>query len=94
MQINIKHDEDNQKFFTDINGSTARLEYKLRGKDTIDFLSTFVPKEFRHHGIGKKLAEKGLNYAKENNLNVIPTCSFIDNFIEEHDEFKKLLTSF
>lgn len=93
MNINVEHDRINQRFTVDISGRLARLEYKMRGEDTIDLLSTFVPREHRKKGIAREIVTTGLQYARKNNLKVIPTCSYVEAFIEENEEYKDLVIS-
>jgi predicted GNAT family acetyltransferase len=89
--MNIVHDKDQQIFFVIIDGKECYVRYVMSNKDTINFLRTFVPNELRNQGIAAKISKAALDYAKENNLKVIPTCSYIDYFIDRNEEYQELL---
>lgn len=91
MNLEIKHDKENQKFYAIIDGKEATAAY-LKVKDNVlNFYHTFVPPELRRQGIAGKLVEFGLNYARENNLKIIPSCPYVDNFIKNNKRFQDLL---
>ncbi|MDO8548791.1 MAG: GNAT family N-acetyltransferase [Ignavibacteria bacterium] len=89
--MEIKHDKDQQKFYTIRDGKESYIRYSMPDKETINFLRTFVPPEQRHKGLAGEIAKATLEYAKENNLKVIPTCSYVDHFIDQNKEYEKLL---
>ena len=91
MNIEIKHDEDKGKFFSVVDGKEARLEYEKIDDKTIEFPYTYVPPSLRGKGIGAKLVEYGLNYARRNKLSVIPSCSYVENFIHRNQKYKDLV---
>jgi len=92
MNFEIKHDEANGKFFSVIDGKEARLEYEKIDEKTIEFPYTYVPPSLRGKGVGAKLVEYGLNYARTNNLSVIPSCSYVENFIHRNQNYKDLVS--
>ena len=63
----------------------------MPNKETINILRTFVLPEQRHKGLAGEITRAALEYAKENNLKVIPSCSFVDYFIDMNKEYEKLL---
>ena len=42
-------------------------------------------------GFGKKLLFKAIEYARKNNLKIIPVCSFVKSVIEKTPEFKDIV---
>jgi predicted GNAT family acetyltransferase len=51
-----------------------------------------VPEGLRGKGVGEQLVKKGLAYAKENNMKIVPTCRFVDAFVKRHaSEYDSLL---
>ena len=91
MNIEIKHDEKNRKFFSVIDGKEARLGYEIINGKTIEFPFTYVPQSLRGKGIAAKLVEYGLDYARSNNLSVIPSCSYVESFIQRNQKYKDLV---
>ncbi len=92
MDLEIIHDPVNQKFYTIIEGKEAYIRYMMRDKNTIDIRSTYVPAEFRRQGIAAKIAEKVLEFAREQEYTIIPTCSYVKSFVAKKDMYKELIT--
>lgn len=87
----IIHNPDKNRFEVTIEGLTAELVYR-RTDDTITFRHTGVPEAIERRGIGSRLAQTGLEYAKQEGLTVIPSCPFIRHYINQHPEYQPLLT--
>jgi hypothetical protein len=85
--IDIRHDEERGRFVADLEGEDAYLEYSPAGEGRLDFTSTFVPPSHRHQGIGERIVKHALAYARERGYEVIPTCPFVRQVIEEHPEY-------
>jgi predicted GNAT family acetyltransferase len=94
MEFEVKHDLDSQKFFVLVDGKEAYLRYIVGNDNTINMIKTYVPPELRNKGIAAAVVLKGMQYARENNLNVIPTCSYVETFIHRHGEFEDLVKEF
>jgi predicted GNAT family acetyltransferase len=65
------------------------LDYVLQGK-TIIFTHTGVPPALEGHGLGSRLVQAGLEYARANHLKVRSTCWFVSGFLERHPEYEDL----
>jgi len=87
----VKHDKSKERFYMNIEGDNVHLDYSLRG-DKIDLYHTYTPPQLRGRGLAGKVVEFAFNYAKENNLKVIPSCPFIPSFLERKPEYKKLVS--
>ncbi len=90
MELEIKHDIENQKFFAEIDGNEAYLKYILISPNIIDTIKTYVPPELRGMGIAGKIVKEGLMFAQRNNYKVIPSCSYVEDYILRHPEFEQL----
>ncbi len=86
--MEIKHEAG--KFSVEEDEAEAVLLYRQEG-NVIDIYHTFTPEKLRGRGIAGKLAEAAFEYAKKNNLKVIPTCPYIPKFLETHPEWKKVV---
>ena len=91
MEFEIIHDKENQKFYAIVDGVESHLMYNMIGNDVINFNHTYVPNQLRGQGIAGKIVKKGLEYAKGNNLKIIPSCSYVYDYVERHDEYKELV---
>ena len=90
MELQIKQDEEQNRFISFIESYEAVVEYSLKN-NVLDLYRTFTPPELRGKGIVGKLVKFALDYAKDNNLKVIPTCSYVKSFIDRHENYKDLL---
>ena len=90
MDIEVKLDKENERFVAEVEGNKAYLSYNVFD-DKIDLSYAFTPPELRGNGIAKIVVEYAFNYAKENNLKVIPTCSYVRALVEGNDKHKNLL---
>ena len=80
-QFELVVDEDNIAF----------LEYYTDGKKI--FLNhTEVPFDLRGRGFAAKLVEKSLEYCRENNLIVVPACSYVAHFIDDNPQWNDVLS--
>ncbi|MDX1660283.1 MAG: GNAT family N-acetyltransferase [Gemmatimonadota bacterium] len=91
MTIDIHHDEQRQRFHADVEGGEARLDYERKSEDVVDFRSTFVPDEARGEGIAGRIVTQGLEWASENDLRVVPSCSYVRGYIERNPEYESLV---
>lgn len=67
------------------------MTYKWHGKDEIEIDHTEVHVGFEGKGIGKKLILAGVEFARDNNLKIKPTCSFAKKFLERTSEYEDVL---
>jgi predicted GNAT family acetyltransferase len=85
----VVHNTDEHRFEIVIDGKLAELNYVLRpGK--IIYTSTHVPRSLEGGGVGSALAKIALEFARENNLSVTPSCSFVRAYIKRHPEYEEL----
>jgi predicted GNAT family acetyltransferase len=93
MDMKITHSKKNHKFTTTVDNYECYLNYNLPRKDVIDFYFTYVPDELRGRGIAAYLVETGLKYAEKNKMHVIPSCSYVNVYIQRNEKYKSLLES-
>lgn len=90
--INVTHNEAEQRFETEVGGHRALLEYRRRGSK-LDLVHTEVPDELEGQGIGSALVRAALEYAREHQQQVIPSCPFVAVYIKRHDEYRELVAA-
>jgi uncharacterized protein len=94
MTLAIEHDEKNKQFVASVEGKTAHLKYSvLPDGKTLDYYSTFVPPELRGRHIGQDIVKFALDFAKENDYTIIPSCPFVKAFIDAHSEYNQLVVT-
>ena len=91
MEYNITHDKINQLFITKVEGKDIYLRYSMIGTETIVFNSTFVPGELRRKGLAAIVVKEGFKYAEENNLKVVPSCTYIQSFLQKFPKYLKFI---
>ena len=82
---NVVHNQDSHRFELTVDGHQAVLDYILKDNRII-FTHTRVPSAIEGNGLGSKLVETGLDYARENGLKVKSTCWFVSKYIRLHPE--------
>lgn len=88
--MGITHDKNQQEFYLIDGSKECSLKYII--EDTrINIIRVYVHPELRNRGLAAKLTEAALTYAKENNLKIIPSCSYAHYFIARHKEYEELL---
>lgn len=90
MNTKVNH-EINKRFFINLEGEKAEIEYRQEGDGVINFLHTFVPENFRGEGIAEQLVQEALEFARSHKLRVIPSCRFIASYIRRHEEYQDLI---
>jgi hypothetical protein len=88
QDISIQHDSDDKQFFITIDGARAYLAYMDLGEKTLDIYRTFVPKALRGKGLAAKLAEHALQFASEKGYEVIPSCSYVEHYMQRQKKLR------
>lgn len=87
--LDIKQNFQHKMFFVRVPGGVAFLKYKTSSEHLIEYF--YVPSSSRKRGVGSELVKQGLEYAKSRNLEVYPTCPFVQKFISNNPEYKPVL---
>lgn len=58
------------------NTRLAEMTYQYRNAETIVIDHTFVDPSLRGQGVAKQLFDAGIQFARENQLKIIPICSY------------------
>lgn len=89
--MEIIHDEQNKKFYVIIDDLESHLEYVKMNDVIMDLNHTYVPYQLRGKGIAAKLVEAVLEYARLNGIKIIPSCSYVEAYLQRHPEYEDLL---
>lgn len=89
--IEITHRSNEQRFISIVDGHEAELTYKPAGEGVLDMNHTYVPDQLRGMGIAAQLTAHALNYARQQNYRVIPSCPYVAAYIDKHEQYKDLL---
>jgi predicted GNAT family acetyltransferase len=83
MDPKVTHNSRQHRFESQQGNLTAVLDYRVDG-ERITFTHTGVPKAMEGRGIGTSLVEAGLEYARERQLQVVPQCPFVADYMAKH----------
>ena len=89
-ELPLINNESLRQFELVVEGQKAKIEYE-RQKDRMFLTHTEVPAALEGHGVGAAIVEKSLRYLEENNLKLVPWCSFVKTYLQRHPEWKRLL---
>lgn len=87
----FKVNEAEKQFELHASGHTAFLEYHLEG-EKIFMTHTEAPKELRGTGAASKLVQAALQYSRDNGLTVVPSCSYVADYINKNPEWNDILS--
>lgn len=88
QEITIQHDLADKQFYITIDGSRAYLAYMDLGRKTLDIYRTFVPNALRGKGLAAKLTERALQFASEEGYQVIPSCSYVERYMQRQEKLR------
>jgi predicted GNAT family acetyltransferase len=86
----IFNDKHGNRFVLDVEGNEVYVLY-TEDKDTLDLYSTYTPPQLRGQGLAEKVVLAAFEYAKENNLKVIPSCWYVKKFLEKYTEYNRIV---
>jgi uncharacterized protein len=89
----VEHDPATHRFQARVSSGTAVLSYAPVSPGLLELYSTYVPAADRGHGIGGRLVESAVAYAREQGMRIIPTCWYVGQWIREHPEHSDLVVA-
>ena len=91
-EVQLKINGEKGFFYIDVNGKhEAMMTFVFAGKDKIIIDHTEVNPVFNGKGFGKKMVEKAVNFAREEQIKIIPLCPFAKKVFDKTPEFKDVL---
>ena len=88
--VEVIHKHEENRFELSLDGHLAVLDYIMMD-NIIIFTHTGVPPAISGHNPGVKLAQTGLEYARENGLGVKSKCWFVSKYLRRHPEYQDLV---
>ncbi|PAM95069.1 GNAT family N-acetyltransferase [Flavobacterium sp. IR1] len=71
----------------------GKMTYTWAGDSKFIIDHTEVSEEFGGKGVGKKLLMAAVDYARNNNLKIIPLCPFAKSVFDKTEEIRDVLFS-
>ncbi|NNH01688.1 GNAT family N-acetyltransferase [Acinetobacter sp. ANC 5414] len=93
--MEIKHKDDGKKgefYIGDNHQHLAEMVYTWAGENVLIIEHTDVDDSLRGQGVGNKLLERAVTFAREKNIKIIPLCPFAKSVFDKdfsiHDVLK------
>ncbi len=95
MELQLIKNENGGLFIASEQGENiGEITFVTAGQNALAFNHTEIYKEFSGRGLGEKMVLKALEYARNNQLQVLPLCSFVAHVFDknplESDVLKKI----
>ncbi len=93
MPTEVVQDQRMNRFELLVDGESAGItDYQIRD-DTIVFTHTEIDPARREKGLGDELVRGALNLVRaETDYRVVASCPFTADWIQEHPDYRELLT--
>ena len=88
--MDIQQTEDGKKgeFYYEVEGNKlGQMTYTYAGTDKIIIDHTEVDESVKGQGVGYKLVEASVNFARANNLKIMPLCPFANAVFRKRSEY-------
>ena len=85
MSADVVHLPEQSRFEVAGEPDPAVLVYE-RGEGDVALLHTVVPTAMEGHGVGSRLVATALAWARDEQLEVVPVCSFVQTYLQRHPE--------
>ncbi|MDQ0169333.1 GNAT family N-acetyltransferase [Paenibacillus tundrae] len=89
---NVEHEPANKRFLIQDNGDIAAvMTYVISSPELYIIDHTFVENAYRGQGLGDKLLQAMVEYARENGIKILPLCPFAKGRFERISEYADVL---
>ncbi len=89
--MKIQHEQTDTKgsfYFADGEVRAAEMTYSKAGNERFIIDHTEVSDDYRGQGLGKKLVYAAVEYARENNLKILPLCPFARSVFSKNKDIR------
>ena len=88
MQIQHQQTQRGGEFFIERDGRhIAEITYQYQNDATIVADHTWVDNSLRGQGVARQLLDVLVAFAREKQLKIVPTCSYVDVMFQREAEF-------
>ena len=87
----FKINEAEKQFELHIGSQFSLIEFYREG-EKIYLTHTETPEELRGKGVAKELVKRTLQCAKDNGFIVVPACSYVADYVNNHPEWRDILS--
>lgn len=87
----FKINEDGKQFELQTKEGMAVLEF-YREAEKVYLTHTETPEDMRGKGYAAELVKQTLQSIKNNGLTAVPSCSYVAHYVNEHPEWRSVLS--
>jgi uncharacterized protein len=92
MKIQQQNDDKRGAFFIEENGAQlAEMTYVWSGEKMFIIDHTLVDESLKGQGVGKRLVEAAVDFARKKEIKILPLCPFAKAVFERMPEFQDVL---
>lgn len=94
--MEIQHtNRENKGFFKAVEGEkeAGRMTYSWAGENKFIIDHTEVNPEFGGQGVGKKMVMAAVEFARQNDLKIIPLCPFAKSVFQKTEDIRDVLSN-
>ncbi len=86
----LKKNDEESRFEMEVEGHTAFVMFEFPEEKLINLYHTEVPPALEGKGVAFALIEKTLQYCRDHQWRVLPTCPFVSAFVKRHPEWQSI----
>jgi predicted GNAT family acetyltransferase len=87
----VVDDKEQSRYEVHQGGETVAIADYVKGPDTVSFTHTETFDGHKGQGLAGRMIDRALRDAQAEKLAVVPFCSFVSDYIAEHEEFRELV---
>ena len=91
--MSVEHEPDKHRFVIHRAEGEGVLLYEKVATRTLDFQHVRVDSALRGKGIAAERVRAALEYARDHELRIIPTCPYVQRWIEAHSNERDLVVT-
>jgi uncharacterized protein len=84
-------DKEQSRYEVHLDGATVAIADYVKGPGTVSFTHTETFDGHKGQGLAGRMIDRALRDAQSENLEVVPFCSFVSDYIASHEEFRDLV---
>jgi predicted GNAT family acetyltransferase len=87
----VVDDKEQSRYEVRVDGETVAIADYVKQPGTVSFTHTETFAGHKGEGLAGRMIERALRDAQAEDLQVVPFCSFVADYIGSHEEFRDLV---
>jgi hypothetical protein len=87
----VVDDKEQSRYEVHLDGETVAIADYVKGPGTVSFTHTETFAGHKGQGLAGRMIDRALRDAQAEELEVVPFCSFVSDYIGSHEEFRDLV---